>query len=188
MHEKFLLERINDIDEKSNTWAGWMRNVPDNTPLTMLNIPGTHQSLQTHRSAVTDNVRCQNRGVYSQLLDGIRFLDLRFDRWASDNEQHCLFAYHTLPMGYTLAAVMQSLKVFLKRFPSEVVFINVSIKGGNDGGRDAWNNDFQFFKDMFYHPSEESPRMGDLTLGQVRGKVICHDMLWKDPSRFRGRS
>jgi 1-phosphatidylinositol phosphodiesterase len=177
------LQRDDGLDDRSNRWASWMHNVPDDTRLSMLNIPGTHQSIALHGIAVSDNPRCQNRPPYEQLCEGIRYLDLRFDRWMGSNEQPSLYARHGVAsMGFSLAAVLQSLKIFLQQFPSEVVFISVSNETGTDGFQESWQNDFRFFKDIFFtNGSDQRPRMADLTLGQVRGKVVCHNdgLIWK---------
>ncbi|KAH6718943.1 phosphatidylinositol phospholipase-like protein C [Leptodontidium sp. MPI-SDFR-AT-0119] len=53
----------------------WMGKLKDETPLSALSIPGTHNS-PTHHTALP-SVRCQAVGVKEQLNNGVRFLDLR---------------------------------------------------------------------------------------------------------------
>lgn len=181
-----------DFDDASDKWAGWMRNLPDDIRLSMLNIPGTHQSIALHELDIgigkITNPHCQNRPPYEQLVEGIRYLDLRFDRWTGQDEQWNLYARHGVAkMGFTLAAVLQSLKIFLQRFPSEVVFIDVRNESGTAGFQESWQNDFKFFQDIFFTGgSEQTLRMADLTLGQVRGKVVCPGMIWRGGPSWRG--
>ena len=52
-----------------------MSKLKDETPLSALSIPGTHNS-PTHHTALP-SVRCQAVGVKEQLNNGVRFLDLR---------------------------------------------------------------------------------------------------------------
>ena len=184
------LQRDDGMDSRSNAFSGWMRNVPDDTRLSMMNIPGTHQSLALQSVPLSDNPRYQTRPPYEQLCEGIRYLDLRFDRWMGWDEQPNLFARHGIAnMGFSLAAVLQSLKIFLQRFPSETVFISASNETGTDGFRESWQNDYKFFKDIFFtNGSDQRPRMADLTIGQVRGKVVCTNdgLIWNGGPPWQG--
>ena len=92
-------------------------------------------------------------------------------------------------MGYTLAAVLQALKIFLQRFPREVVFIDVANEVNTDGFQESWMNDYKFFTDLFFTGgSSQTIRMADLHLDQVRGKVVCPSagMIWSGGPSFRG--
>ena len=56
----------------------WMKNIPDETPLSMISIPGTHDSAARFTTAPTPRIFCcQDMSVKNQLLSGARFLDIR---------------------------------------------------------------------------------------------------------------
>ena len=56
----------------------WMKNIPDETPLSMISIPGTHDSAARFITAPTPRIFCcQDMSVKNQLLSGARFLDIR---------------------------------------------------------------------------------------------------------------
>jgi len=62
----------------------WMSKLKDDTPLSILSIPGTHNSV-TYRSALP-SVRCQAVNVTEQLENGVRFLDIRGQPDIDDGE------------------------------------------------------------------------------------------------------
>lgn len=53
----------------------WMRHLKDNTPLSALSIPGTHNSPTCYRAL--PSVRCQAVSPRQQLDNGVRFFDVR---------------------------------------------------------------------------------------------------------------
>ena len=59
--------------------SNWMSAVPDDTLISELSIPGTHDTC-----ALIDHplgfARCQNRDLREQLYSGIRFIDIRVKR------------------------------------------------------------------------------------------------------------
>ncbi|MCJ1441788.1 MAG: hypothetical protein MMC23_002280 [Stictis urceolatum] len=163
--------------------------------LNTLNIPATHQSLALHAKALQgeedparyipnplDNPRCQNRSPYEQLCAGIRCLDCRFDLWTStDGEEHCLYAYHGVSAvfnareGYTLAAVLHSVRLFLQQHPTETVIVRVRNETGTSGFMKAFKNDYDHFNPgfcdaMFFNSRRRC--MNEISLDEVRGKMI----------------
>lgn len=79
-------------------------------------------------------------------------------------------------MGHAFAAVLQSLKIFLRDNPREMVILSLSVddsKGYAGKAERAFRNDFHGFEGLFY------PRwiagkasQSEITLGDVRGKAI----------------
>jgi len=89
------------FDGYDNWRCYWMRNVPGDQPVTRLNLPGTHETLalfsmdrwrfaadgnghKLQRMWVplpggTQNPHCHDKALYDQMVDGIRYFDLRLD-------------------------------------------------------------------------------------------------------------
>ncbi|OQR71766.1 hypothetical protein BIW11_01439 [Tropilaelaps mercedesae] len=104
--------------------------------LSDLVIPGTYQSAAYRRYRVNDMFRprvgfiyTQEEDIFTQLLYGIRYLDLRpaaqrnaaskygYDYWILNGR---------MPTGHELAPILEDVANFLNIFPAEVVFIDIS--------------------------------------------------------------
>jgi 1-phosphatidylinositol phosphodiesterase len=55
--------------------SSWMRDIPDDTPVTTLTVPGTHDSCST--DGPFGFAKTQNLDLTDQLNAGIRFLEIR---------------------------------------------------------------------------------------------------------------
>lgn len=80
----------------NGTFATWMSSYTDDTPLSLINIPGTHDSATWNYTQATQDAlanvtagdgeptyppevfRCQNASIMDSLNAGVRFFDLRF--------------------------------------------------------------------------------------------------------------
>lgn len=99
--------------------TSWMRDIPDETPVTALSIPGTHNSACI--GGPLGFGQTQNLDLSHQLLAGIRFFDLRLAHYQDD-----LFVHHdVLHMEKCYAEVLDICSDFLGRFPSEAIFMSV---------------------------------------------------------------
>lgn len=182
-------------DEYRKDTAGWMANVPGHMRMNHLNIVGTHESLALHGMlsqgeegsrlpkwvdnlmgpigigyGYIDNPRCQNRSPYDQLVDGVRYFDLRFDLFGDNNY---LFACHGIAdMGYAFTAFLQCLQMFLNRYPRETVIVKVKHERDTLGFHSAFHNDFDPFSHLFLTNNQGKARLADLTLDECRGKAI----------------
>lgn len=55
----------------------WMASINQSTPLFKISIPGTHDSCALHDDNTFNYTKCQSLSLTDQLLNGIRFLDIR---------------------------------------------------------------------------------------------------------------
>ncbi|KAI7170293.1 hypothetical protein D0869_07202 [Hortaea werneckii] len=122
--------------------SDWMKAYPDDTLLTRMNIPGTHDAAtwnyslatQQYLDHVTDLVdpskfdpaafRCQTRSFAQMLDDGIRAFDLRY---AYDVTNSSLVFWHGPALQSQTATVddvMYGFYRWLDQHPSEVVFLS----------------------------------------------------------------
>ena len=104
----------------------WLKQIPDDTRVCDINLPGTHDSAARF-VLFSGFVRCQNKSITDQLDMGIRFLDLRVE---ADGERLKLvhsvidcrkgrFSRKRLYMDDVLAEVF----AFLEQHPTEAVFL-----------------------------------------------------------------
>jgi 1-phosphatidylinositol phosphodiesterase len=104
----------------------WMRDISDETPVTMLSIPGTHNSCGVE--GPLGFAKTQDLDLLEQLYAGIRFLDIRLAHY-----QNNLFVHHdVVHMGKSYADVLEICAKFLKQYPSEVVLMSVKDEGRFD--------------------------------------------------------
>ncbi|MGQ0779411.1 MAG: phosphatidylinositol-specific phospholipase C [Pseudonocardiales bacterium] len=107
--------------------TSWMQDIPDDTPVTTLSIPGTHNS------CVVDGplglAKTQNLDLVEQLNAGIRFFDIRLAHY-HDN----LCVHHDVvctEKSYT--DVLAICSHFLNQHPSETILMSVKDEDPFDG-------------------------------------------------------
>ncbi len=106
--------------------SSWMRDIPDDAPVTTLNIPGTHDSCCT--DGPLGLAKTQNLDLTDQLNAGIRFLDIRLAHY-QDN----LFVHHdVVHMKKSYTDVLKICISFLRQHPSETILMSVKNEGRFD--------------------------------------------------------
>ncbi|MCJ1373204.1 hypothetical protein MMC20_004431 [Loxospora ochrophaea] len=152
----------------------WMRNLKDETPLSALSIPGTHNS-PTYRRALP-SVRCQAVRSQTQLENGVRFFDIRVQVEKPHEPAHDgLILVHSV-FSVSLKGtkyfrdLVNEVHAFLERNPSEIVIMSVKREGiGN--GTDAHLS--RVLRDHYAGDINRwftAPRVP--TLGEARGKIV----------------
>ena len=155
----------------------WMKYVDDNKYLDELSIPGTHDSgtcsVDNDTEPQSSQAKCQQDYIPTQLLEGIRYFDIRLgkdDKNGDPGIDHGRCYLLKKDGGYMhLSDVIGYFKTFLSEKPSEALIMLVS--RGNDEATDE-NVTTAFAKvmgkdpDLFYTSSRVP------TLGEVRGKIV----------------
>ena len=144
----------------------WMKRIPDNVPLNLLAIPGTHETVSFHGGSLT---KCQAVDLYSQFLAGIRAIDIRLRHIENVFAIHHGRVYQKKMFGDILNICSE----FLKKYPSETIVVFVQ-----EEHKPAKNT--RSFKETF---DDYRKRYGNLiwtrtttpTIGEVRGKVVIID-------------
>ena len=155
----------------------WMKYVDGNKYLDELSIPGTHDSstcsVDNDTEPQTSLAKCQQDYIPTQLLEGIRYFDIRLGK---DNENgdpgidHGICYLLKKDGGFIhLSDVIGYFKTFLNENPSEALIMLVS--RGNDEATDesvttAFANVMDNNSDLFYTSSHVP------TLNEVRGKIV----------------
>lgn len=113
----------------------WMSQLPDETLLVNLAIPGTHDSAATRgwgKFLVTTNGKTQELPIGEQLNMGIRYFDVRL---ATIDDKcvaiHGSGAVMRIIYGDAASVYRQSIMGFLDNNPGETVFICVKCEYGN---------------------------------------------------------
>ncbi len=147
----------------------WMKNLDDNTPITGINLPGTHNSC-AKKADFGFLSNCQNKTVYEQLCAGVRFLDIRVEK-----KGDILIAVHAIANCRNpenkgvlrLDTVLDDCKKFLCENPSETILFSFK----RDDGEGDENTFDLFFKnyvsDALCYTENRFP-----TLGEVRSRLV----------------
>ena len=150
----------------------WMKDIPDDTLICDITIPGTHDSASAY-AMLPFFSRCQYFSIGRQLNDGFRYLDIRLG--AKNGE---LLFYHgfcpcqTGPWVWSetlkLNDGIQEVYGFLKKNPSETVVFNVKMEQGSDV------SEFQKLLHVCIDKDPEYWYLSDTlpTLGECRGKIV----------------
>ncbi|PHH72304.1 hypothetical protein CDD82_6044 [Ophiocordyceps australis] len=150
---------------------GWMRLVRDEWPLTMLSIPGTHNSPACHHAL--PSVRCQAVGVAAQLGHGVRFLDVRVS--ASPGSDRLSLVHGAFPVSLRgskrLHSLLDDVYRFLDAHASETVVLSLKREGlgkASDGEMAKTVQRVHVDK----RPDKWWTDPAIPTLGQARGRIV----------------
>jgi 1-phosphatidylinositol phosphodiesterase len=158
----------------STKLESWMSKLKNETPLSALSIPGTHNS-PTYHTALP-SVRCQAVNVKEQLNNGIRFLDIRVqpEKPEDPSKDGLILVHSAFPISLTgtkyFRGLMDHVFAFLDANPSETIIISLKREGVGK------STDQQLSKILHDHyandPSSWFTENRIPTLGEVRKKVI----------------
>ncbi|KAF5093977.1 hypothetical protein D0Z03_002231 [Geotrichum reessii] len=154
----------------------WLDDINDETLLSQLAIPGTHNSGASF--IALPSVQCQGTDVSEQLEHGVRFLDFRMSRpliklfGSPDNLEvvHGKFPVK-VPISLKVETVLNQVYSFLENHPSETVIVSIKQEGtgaweGDDFPNLIWSKYIEPNQDKWYL-EDKIPRLSD-----VRGKAF----------------
>ncbi|EEP80512.1 conserved hypothetical protein [Uncinocarpus reesii 1704] len=165
----------------------WMRELNNDTLLSALSIPGTHNSPTCHLAP--PSVRCQAASPREQLENGVRFFDIRVQpQFPNDPSKDSLVLVHSaFPISLTgnkyFRDLVQEIEAFLERNPSETLIMSVKREGPGK------HTDAQLSKILFDHYAKDSrkwytePKIP--TLEAARGKIVLMRRFGLDDSLKR---
>lgn len=152
----------------------WMSYVEGNKYLDELSIPGTHDSgtcsVDNDTEPQTSLAKCQQDYIPTQLLEGIRYFDIRLGKGDDPGIDHGI-CYLLKKDGHFmhLSDVIGYFKTFLNENPSEALILLVS--RGNDEATDE-SVTTAFAKVMGENPNLFYTSSRIPTLNEVRGKIV----------------
>ncbi|KAL9598213.1 MAG: hypothetical protein Q9219_004633 [cf. Caloplaca sp. 3 TL-2023] len=169
-----LLEHAHVTLYSSARLSSWMLSLKDDTPLSALSIPGTHNSPTCHRAL--PSVRCQATSPPEQLDNGVRFFDIRVqpDSPLDPSKDGLILVHGVFPISLTgnkyLRGLLTEVYTFLDRNPSETVIMSLKREGTGDA------NDAQLSRILRDHYAGDPNRWFTAPripyLGEVRGKIV----------------
>lgn len=153
----------------------WMKDLDGIKPLSLINIPGTHDSAtQFMNSTMPCLYRCQNISIIEQVKLGARFIDARLQY----KNKHFRFV-HSIgdcrsgkqwnSVLLYFDDVLADFKLFLKANPSETILLSVKM----DDGRNT-NVFYREFFEAYIKDDEELWYLQNRIpkLDEVRGKIV----------------
>lgn len=153
----------------------WMKDLDGAKPVSMMNIPGTHDSAtQFMNSTMPKLYRCQDKSIIQQIKLGARFIDARLEY----KNKHFRFVHSigdcrsAKPWNSALLYfddVLADIKLFLKTNPSETILLSVKMDDGKNSDvfyREFYNAYIKDNKEL-WHLENRIPH-----LDEVRGKIV----------------
>lgn len=183
------------------TSTNWMSALPDDTPITDLNIPGTHDTgtcQMKWKTFTTLEAQCQQLFIDDQLAAGVRYFDLRCNESYTKNGVESPRLNHTDDCAdrvgdiLTCDDVMTYVRNFLTDDASknETVVFQISRQGDTNAYQIYlyWQSLVVKHPDWFYIGTRVP------TLGEARGKIVLlskipdisnYDFIYNKPNGYR---
>lgn len=136
-----LIPELDQLVEYLSDYTSWMSKF-DQLSLSQLVLPGTHNSAAYQfidntpvgSSTITQlsrigplnsflhkQARCQNDNIKQQLLNGIRYLDLRLSFLPTKGEYYLSHSYPSI----TLVDCIDQINYFTSKFPTEILVVEI---------------------------------------------------------------
>ena len=140
--------------------------IDDSTPLSMIALPGTHDSGATIDMILSGTAKCQTLTIAEQLAAGVRYFDIRLRRVNGS-----LHVYHgTVDQKLTFDEVLTAFYEFLEKNPSEALIVCIKEESDASGENASFDT---MVKDKLSEESAKWYTGSDIpTLGTVRGKCV----------------
>lgn len=158
----FLSGQVN-----ATSLSDWMSDISDQSALTAITIPGTHDSGSRYES-VYGTAKTQTLSITEQLNDGVRYLDIRLRHYKDALVVHHGSVYQHLNFN----DVLQSVTDFLILHPSETVLMEVSKEYQSAENTRTFEQTFITYKNRSDYQSYWWSHSYLPTLGQSRGKIV----------------
>lgn len=157
--------------------VNWMENIPDETKLSSMSIPGTHDSC-TQNVDMRYIFQCQDASIATQLKYGYRYLDMRLVLEKRSGQEtlvlkhniaRCKVSDSPCSRTLTLADVLKDVYAFLDEHPSETVIMCMKAENSKD--------DVAAVQKALYEMIDQASERWYLkneipTLGAVRGRIV----------------
>ena len=190
------------LEEKiEKKYENWMSKLKDEKKLSVINLPGTHDSAAYYMNRISLNfARTQSLTITKQLEIGVRLLDIRIIQSHKDtSEDEDIICCHGICDCYispnfgdnrklTFKSVLLDVKTFLENNPSEGILFGTFLGRGSDDT--MLIRAFHLFDKYVGNTSIKFKP--DLTIGDIRGKIVHYTYLKeeydKNLNRMRTRS
>ena len=147
----------------------WMSYIHDDTKISDISIPGTHDSGATH-SIFDVSGKCQDLSIKQQLRVGVRFFDLRLQ--LVNDEFKIVHSF--VKQNLSFKKVMKDLSNFINENNSEFIIISLKKEASDKNStldfKDKLTNDLNEYKDIISFDKELPEYIND-----ARGKIYIFD-------------
>lgn len=140
----------------------WMKGQADIIPISLLAVPGTHDSC-ARSEAQGVKWKCQTVSIGEQLLGGIRYFDIRLVLENGTFQVH----HRSVAQNITFSEVQKTTFDFLRKYPSEFVYMRVKHEEGTLDGFES-----TFLSKVYPYSSSWFLENRIPRLGEVRGKIV----------------
>lgn len=155
----------------STNHHAWMKELKNDYPLSVLSLPGTHNSPTCYTAL--PSVRCQAVDVTEQLENGVRFFDIRVS--ATNENDRLALVHSAFPISLTgtkwLDDMLTEIYAFLERNSSEAVIMSLKREGT---GKASDQQMSRYLRDRYVKekPNRWWTRPNIPNLGEARGKIV----------------
>lgn len=147
----------------------WMSYIHDDTKISDISIPGTHDSGATH-SIFDVSGKCQDLSIKQQLRVGVRFFDLRLQ--LVNDEFKIVHSF--VDQRLSFKKVMKDLSNFINENNSEFIIISLKKEASDKNStldfKDKLTSDLNEYKDIISFDKELPEYIND-----ARGKIYIFD-------------
>lgn len=144
----------------------FLAKIDDNTPLSQILLPGTHDSGATRDFFIPATARCQWMTIGEQLSAGVRYMDIRLTRVKGKLDVYHGPAYQGLSFEDVIADVL----TFLEENPTETLIMCIKEESDAKGENGAFEDMVKAVIDKRANQWFTENRIP--TLGEVRGKIV----------------
>lgn len=149
----------------ANNSESWMGSISDNTSLSSLSIPGTHDSGALYEP-VYGTAKNQDLTIAEQLSIGVRYLDIRTRHYKDAFTIHHGAVYQNQNFDDVLDAVIS----FLNNNPTETVMLSVKEEHTPADNTRPYEETFNWYVNK--NPDKWLMTNHIPTLGEARGKIV----------------
>ncbi|SPN97770.1 related to phosphatidylinositol phospholipase [Cephalotrichum gorgonifer] len=151
--------------------GSWMSDLGDDLRLSVLSIPGTHNSPACY--VALPSVRCQFAGIREQLDNGVRFLDVRVSAESGGDSMPLVHSAFPVSLAGTkyFSDLLAKCYAFLEENPGECVLMSVKREGTGRAGDRGMS---RYLRDRYVASDPDRWFTGSHVprLGEVRGRIV----------------
>lgn len=159
-------EIYEDILSGAKNAVCWMTPLPDDTPLCRMSIPGAHDAGTGTITTLTLWTKTQELGIADLWNCGVRAFDLR----PAFKDGRMSIYHDKYNANVSFLSVVNGLVAALNTHPGETAIIIIRHEEEADENNPQWSTEMEAFLSSLR--SRIIPYRSDLTLGEMRGKLL----------------
>uniref|UniRef100_A0AAX7TQX0 Phosphatidylinositol-specific phospholipase C X domain-containing protein n=1 Tax=Astatotilapia calliptera TaxID=8154 RepID=A0AAX7TQX0_ASTCA len=160
----------NPVLSQSSYNREWMKSIPEETPLSAIAIPGTHESLTLYKGLFASYLQSQVWNLKDQLNVGVRYFDLHSRNWIPKKTIYVGYSHWLIGKEIPLGEVLRDILDFLENHRNETVILKVTfhklVFHNNKDAEDLMKTIIDKFRSKIW-TNTLAPKMKD-----ARGKIV----------------